>query len=196
MKAKRVVKNGAYCIEGAWSTDFRDRSSVRPVLDLLDLRGDMKYIYHTATTREELFFLVRKWVQKKYRRFPILYLATHGTREGICLYNFKSIALSELGDILAGKCKNKIIFMGSCLIFSSKPKILQEFLNKTGALAIMGYSVIVPWVSSTAFELLLLSTLQRHKLEGRALRFLTQKVDALSDKFPELQFKYLCRDNL
>ena len=53
--AKGNKKKGIYCIEGLWEEhDIQDKSSVLPILDLLEKRGECDYIYHDSATKDEL----------------------------------------------------------------------------------------------------------------------------------------------
>jgi len=183
---------GIFCIEGLWNDNLKDNSSVRPILDLLCKSADVPYIYHCVATPEELMFFLKKWRQKKYNtHYPILYLSMHGTPATIKpSYNY-NVSIDDVGTLLQNKCKNKVIFIGSCAVFRSNKKHLKNFLEKTNALLICGYAEYVEWMESTAFELLLLNILQKNKLNGRSLRFLLTKINGLVKKFPELKFRIL-----
>ncbi len=75
----RGQTKGIFCIEGMWSQDLRTPSSVEPLLDLLDLNASIDYIHVDVATVEEFELFIGKWMQKRYDRYPILYLATHGS---------------------------------------------------------------------------------------------------------------------
>ena len=46
---------------------------------------------------------------------------------------------------------------------------IQRFLNKTGALAAIGYKMKVDWMLATAFELLVLNALQNDKFDSKGI---------------------------
>ena len=83
----KTTKKGIYCIEGLWDhTNIKDKSTVLPILNLLENRGYCNFIHHSCATREELVFFLNKWKQKSVSiKYPILYLAFHGQEEGIFL---------------------------------------------------------------------------------------------------------------
>lgn len=183
---------GIFCIEGLWDDNLKNKSSVKPILDLLYKCDGVPYIYHCVATPDELKFFLKKWGQKKYNKdYPILYLSMHGTPANIKPSYKYNVSLDEVGLLLENKCKNKLIFIGSCAVFQSNKKYLKNFLEKTNALLICGYAEYVEWMESTAFELLFLNILQQNKLNGRSLRFLISKINDLIKKFPELKFRML-----
>ncbi|MCK4680940.1 hypothetical protein KAT82_07415, partial [bacterium] len=79
---KRGQTKGIFCIEGLWDPDLRVSSSVEPLLDLLNLNALISYIHMDAATHEEFEFYVKKWMQKRYDGYPILYIASHGSQSG------------------------------------------------------------------------------------------------------------------
>ncbi len=154
-------KYGIYCLETRWTSSVKDKNSVRPILELIDLQTGCKHIYHNCATREEVGFMLKKWKTKAVKdNFPILYFAFHGKKGSIKLNNDKNgMALEELADILEGACNNKILFFASCDTLAIPEERAQAFLAKTGALAAIGYKSEVDWMMATAFELLVLDKL-------------------------------------
>ena len=76
----RNRQKGIFCLEADWSSDLKSRSSVEPILELLDQEETdrVPHIHRDVATPEELEFFLDKWTQKGYRSHPILYLAFHG----------------------------------------------------------------------------------------------------------------------
>jgi len=155
-------KYGIYCLETRWTSSVKDKNSVRPILELIDLQTGCKHIYHNCATREEVEFMLKKWKTKSVKdNFPILYFAFHGKKGSIKLNNDKrGVTLEELADILEGSCNNKILFFASCDTLAIPEDRAQAFLSRTGALAAIGYKSEVDWMMATAFELLVLDKLQ------------------------------------
>lgn len=60
-----MPKNGIFCIEGPWDPNLKKRLSVKPILDLLTNYGGDSYIYRDCATREELYFYLKQWKEKK-----------------------------------------------------------------------------------------------------------------------------------
>jgi len=157
------------------------------ILELLELNSNIPYLHSDCATTEEFKFYLKKWKTKKYAHYPILYLAFHGLKNGILIED-KLLTLDELGELLKGKCKNRIIVFASCNTVSADKRKLKEFLHKTDALAICGYKLIVPWISSTAFELILLASMQENVFDGRGIEAIQRKIIKSAKMFKELDF--------
>ncbi|HNW99029.1 MAG TPA: hypothetical protein PKK00_11525 [Bacteroidales bacterium] len=181
---------GIYCLEGKWNDDLREKTSVRPILELLHSNRGIEFIYHSCATAEEIEFLLTKWTLRKYKRFPILYLAFHGEKNQILLNDKSSYSLDELANIVSGKCSNSIIIFGSCSTLAIRKNYLKKFLDKTGALAICGYQRDVDWLHSTAFEMLILSEMQENEFSKRGISAIENKINSICRKFQdELEFR-------
>ena len=188
---------GIYCLEGIWGEDLREKSSVRPILELLHCNRYIDHIYHACATREEIEFFINKWTQRKYKKYPILYLAFHGEKNMILLGDKKTYSLDDLANLLNGKCSNSIIIFGSCSTFAIRKNYLKKFLDTTGALAIGGYQKDVDWLPSVAFEMLILSQMQENEYSKRGISSLENKVNTLARKFKdELQFRMVTAKEL
>jgi len=174
----RNTKKGIYCLEGLWNHhDIQDESTVLPILDLLEKRNYCNYIYHDCATKEELEFFLEKWKRVSVNnKYPILYLAFHGEEGSICISNDKRYTLDELGDFLAGKCTGKIIYFGSCSTFNIDKRLIKKFLEKTGAIAAIGYKTEVDWIQSTACDLFVFEALQQDKLDSVGIKKIHQKI--------------------
>jgi hypothetical protein len=188
---------GIYCLEGIWHEDMREKSSVKPILELLQSNQGIGFIYRNCATTQELEYYVSKWVQRKYSKFRILYLAFHGERNKLLLGNKKSYSLDDLAKLLTGKCSNSIIIFGSCSTLALRKNYLTKFLCETGALAICGYQKDVDWIHSTAFEMLILSQMQENEFSKRGITAIENKVNSLAQKFRnELQFRMVTAKGL
>lgn len=185
------MKNkGIFCLEAKWYDDLKKRSSVKPILELLELNSRIPYIHADCATKAEFKFFLKKWALKKYGRYPILYLAFHGSENGIWISD-KFVTLEEISTILQNRCSNRIILFASCSTINIETKDLKQFLKTTGALAICGYKLVVPWIQSTALELIILSTLQENIFDGRGIEAIKRKLDSLADMFQPLEFKII-----
>lgn len=188
---------GIYCLEGIWHEDLREKSSVRPILELLHSNQGIDHIYHSCATKEEIEFFIKKWTQRKYNKFPILYLAFHGEKNTILLGDNMTYSLDDLAELLTGKCGNSIIIFGSCSTLAIRKNYLKKFLDRTGALAIGGYQKDVDWLPSVAFEMLILSEMQTNEYSKRGISSLENKVNTLARKFrDELQFRMVTAKEL
>jgi len=184
---KRGQTKGIFCIEGLWDPDLRVSSSVEPLLDLLNLNALISYIHMDAATHAEFEFYVKKWMQKRYDGYPILYIASHGSQSGIQVGK-DAYSVGALGDLLAGKCANRIIVFSSCSTLRIAKRELRRFLEKTEALAVCGYRVDVDWLRSTAFELLLFSQIQKNEFSGRGAAAIDRAATKIAGSFKDLNF--------
>lgn len=188
------LAKGIFCIEGFWDDDFRALPTVRPILDIIEKHDNIPNIYCTAGTRQELSFLLKKFVSRKYINFPILYIASHGTKRSLLLTSETSISLEYIAKTLKDKCRNKVLVFANCSIFKSEDK-LDMILQETGALAACGYRINVDWVPATAFELLILNEVQIiMNSKCQSMTSLEKKINDLSARFSELQFIFKKRD--
>ncbi len=171
-------KKGIYCLEGLWNhQDIKDKSTVLPILDLLEKRNYCDYIYHDCATKEELEFFLDKWTRLSVsNKYPILYFAFHGEEGSIFFTNKKKYTLDELGDFLEGKCFGKVIYFGSCSTLKIDKRIIKSFLEKTGAIAAIGYKTDVDWIQSTACDLFVFEALQEDKLDSKGIDNIHKKI--------------------
>ena len=149
------TKNGIFCLEGEWDPDLTVRNSVEPILTLFERLGIAKSVRRDVATTEEMTYYLRKWVQKRYVDYKVLYLASHGV-SGTLELGKDSIDVVELADLIRGKCAGRVVFFASCLTLKLQDEELQAFAKTTKSRAVVGYSKSVDWFDSAAFELLLL----------------------------------------
>jgi len=187
-----MQKKGIFCLEGLWYDDLRKRSTVKPILELLELNSNIPFLHSDCATEEEFKFYINKWRTAKYKRYSILYLAFHGKEKGLLIEN-NVFTLEQISDLLAGKCKNRIIVFASCSTVKTDKRNLKNFLRKTNTLAICGYKRIVPWISSTAFELMLLAAMQDNVFDGRGIEAIYRKITMVAKMFKELDFRMVTK---
>ncbi len=166
-------KKGIFCLEGDW-WGVRDKTSVEPLLRLLETMGDYKvpYFHHDVATHEEFDFYLNKWRGKSFASHPILYLAFHGEPGGIAVGEGRNntLALDDLAQRLEGACKRRVIHFGSCSTLDVHGNELNSFLRRTGACAVLGFRTDVDWPKSAALDLLVLAYLQEVSFEKRGMR--------------------------
>jgi hypothetical protein len=184
-----IEKKGIFCLEGLWQQDLTKKSTIQPILELLYLNESIEYIYRGCATAEETEFYLQKWTQEKYAYFPILFLAFHG-QEGIIDMGKTKYPVNRLSEVLAGKCKNAIIFFASCMTLRIDKRILKKILVKTEALAICGYRSDVDWMKSAAFELLVLYEMQRNSLTVQGVDAIRRRI---VQEYPKMvkDFKFI-----
>ena len=174
----KIMKKGIYCIEGLWDHgNIQDQSTVLPILDLLEKRGYCNYIYHDCATKSELEYFLEKWKHKTVnKKYPILYLAFHGDPGYIFLTHEDKYSLTELANYLGDKCTGKIVYFGSCSTLKIDKRRINSFLEKTGAIAAIGYKTDIDWIQSTACDLFVLEALQSEMLDTKGIKKMQKKI--------------------
>lgn len=154
------MTSGVYCLETVWFGG-NDKSTVRPMLEMLDNLWGVPFIHRDAVTREEFFHYLHAWCDNEdLRQYNMLYLGYHGEAGGIWLNNdegypaAKKVALSTLMDELDGKCKNRLVHFSSCSTIDVESQDVKDFLDHTQASGISGYKSNVDWMQSMAFDAL------------------------------------------
>ncbi len=161
------------CLEGEWVADIRSEESVKPLLQILQRRGEIKYIYRRCGTRGEFAYYLQQ--KKYYRDYQIVYLSFHGARGKLKISPQEVITLPEIADLAHGAFKNKLVYFGSCKTLKAVDEQLKDFLKKTGAAAVAGYTKDVGWLESSAFELLFLYWAAYYKKPAYLLRRLATR---------------------
>lgn len=161
-----MASNGIFCLEGEWDKDLRQRVSVEPILQLLEGLKIAKYIHRDVATREEFEYFIDKWCQAPYRDYRVLDLAMHGGAGSINLGR-DDLTLDELGAILGARRSDAIVYLGTCLTMVGDDADLKKFARLAGVKAVIGYSKVIDWVSSSSFEVVLLQQLVTHLQDDR-----------------------------
>lgn len=155
------MTNGVFCLEGEWDDDLHDRTSVLPVLELLERLGQIKAIHRNVATRGELKHYLAKWVDGGYDDYWVLYLATHGDKGTLVWSAHEDTTLDHLADILGEGAKDAYVYLGSCRTLLDSAAA-QDFVERTKVAALMGYRKDVDWIEGAALEVILLSSLANH----------------------------------
>jgi hypothetical protein len=162
-----MSRGGVFCVEGQWARDMTSRGSVLPTLELLERIQSIRYIHKDVATAQELEYYLHRWTLKQYDDYNVGFFAVHGEPQRLLLTEFNhhdnTIELDEVGEILAGKCPGRRLFFGSCAVLKAPDRMLRDFLDRTGAALICGYTKAVDWVEAAAFETVLLDRLVNGK---------------------------------
>lgn len=153
----RPSSQGVFCLEGEWDDDLRDESTVLPLLELLDSAAEIPFVHRRVTTKVELQARLRWWLDVD-SGLEVLYLASHGRRATLELGG-DDVTLDNLAGMLDDRVADSIIYFGGCTTLAGDEQRAQEFCEKTGARAVVGYSRQIPWVLGASFELALLPEL-------------------------------------
>jgi hypothetical protein len=165
--AKKLKKN-IFCLEGNWSTDLKDKSSIKYILDYLSTYLDIDAIHRHCTTEDSLNYYLKEFTEAKYKEYSIIYLAFHGLPNQLHFSGSANggDAFVELEDI-SKTCKDvlrgKIIYFGSCLTLNIDKRRINRFLKETKALAVIGYKESIDFTTSTALDMIVMETLQRNR---------------------------------
>lgn len=161
---KRKYSRDIFCLEGDWDINLRNSRTISPALNLLEVNCGIEVLHKTCATYEELKTRLNTIVngdQKSYGRFKLVYLAFHGNSGAIDL-GVDEIHLSELSQFFENAFTDRIIHFGSCKTLSSEREVI-EFLEKTNALGIAGYSKDIDFISSTVLDILFFEECQKWK---------------------------------
>ncbi|MFO0783514.1 MAG: hypothetical protein U0636_07505 [Phycisphaerales bacterium] len=169
-----LYRKGIFCLEAEWY-GLRSSVSVRPALEMLKASDyHIQHIYRDVATAAELEHYLRKWFITRHRGFKVLWLAMH-SRKGTLLPGdmrrpAERLSLDRLEEVLAGKCRGRVIHFGGCRTVALPPARIKRFLAVTKAAAISGFLEEVDWTESTLFEMAYLLELQKHPATPAGLR--------------------------
>ena len=187
------MKHGIFCLENPWYPRQLDRRlSVRPILEVLSDRERIPFVHRECGTAADIHFYLEQWTLKRYRRYPILYLAFHGEPKLIWIGNDK-FTLDQFAELFEGRCERKVVVLGSCATLHTDRRHLKRFLKMTKALAVCGYLESVDWVPSTAFEMMLLFTLVKGSLGPAGLEDIKARTERIARAFKELPYRMVLR---
>ncbi len=169
-----------YCIEGNWNKHPHSNQSIKPILDLLFTFSKIKYIYKKCITKRDFIKGLQSFTQKRYSNYTVLYIAYHGRKNRICIGN-EYITLKEIADVLEGKLNGIIVHFGSCSTLNTTEKNITDFIKRTGCALISGYKKDVPYIDSSAFELLYFNVLNTYKTYTSIKKNIVSKYPTLVD---------------
>ena len=163
-KRKNQTK-GVFCLEESGWFGVKDKTTVEPVLRLLETgRYGVPYLHHDVGTLAEFHYFLEKWTRPSFDSHPILYLGFHGTCRGSGILvgegENNEVKLTELAKRLKGCCRGRVIHFSSCRPLRAREHALDEFVDTTGVLAVCGFTKDVDWLESAAFDVLVLGRLQ------------------------------------
>lgn len=172
---------GIFCLEGEWDTDLRRRRSVRPILELYERLGLARFIHRDVATSDEFAYYLKKWRQKGYGDYQLLYLAMHGEMGELSLGR-DILQLDDLSELIDGCAMGRTIYFGSCSTMLAEEDELMRFVRKTGAAAAVGYFESVDWLEAAGFEVFLVEQLLRGRRSDAFFRAITRDHPELSTK--------------
>lgn len=202
MARKQSQWKNVYCLETDQWYRHKNRTSVEPMLLLLERFMKISYECRDVGTRAEFKYMLNKYFKRVYDTHPILYLAFHGwyaendhpdayinTGDGTTIY------LSELENMIKSRCSDRVIHFGACGVMETHGTRLNAFVKETKALGILGYRDEVDWLEAAAFDALLIyylqyATFRRKDSIAKALDDLVQAAPKLASR---LGFRYVLK---
>jgi hypothetical protein len=177
-----------FCLEGEFGKDLREPSSTRGALEFMRQNFDVKYIYKHCSNRENVKYFTGKWKDPRYRSYSIGYFSFHG-EPGRIEPGFRDyIKLEELGLMLKGACKNKVIHFATCKTINVEEKRIREFLKVTKALCVSGYAGGVDFFQGSIFDMIFIDMLQKYKSVAKVDKEIFNKY---GDMARRLEFKMI-----
>jgi hypothetical protein len=151
---------GVFCFEGQWEEDLTKRGSVLPTLELLERLGRIRYIHRDTATADELHHYLDTWLSsRRYQDYKVGFFALHGQPTQLCLTEQNTVEVDEIAAWMSGRCSGRILYFGSCLVLRASDRVLQDFLHETKAAMLCGFTKVIDWVESAAFETVVLNAL-------------------------------------
>lgn len=151
-----------------------DTTSVLPTLELLQRMGILKqFVHRHAVSVEEFQNYLSMRQQRPTRTFGIVYLAFHGSVEGLRVGE-EDIDLDRLAEWL-GSLRGGVVHLGSCAVLKNREAEVRRFLKRTGARLISGYDRPVLWLDSIALETAYLGYLAQYERVGDALQYFRKR---------------------
>ena len=180
MKDAETKQRYIYCLEGNWNKHPHSNQSMEPILELLFTFSKIKYIHHKCPTKEEFIKALQTFTQKRYSNYTVLYIAYHGRKNRI-YFGKEYITLKEIANVLEGKLHGKIIHFGSCSTLNTTERNITDFINRTGCSFVSGYKKDVPYIESSAFELLYFNVLNTYRTYNTIRKNIICKYPTLVD---------------
>jgi len=154
------------CLEGEWSQRLQDRSTVKPLLDLLYEVQGIDYVYFRCNKPGVLSdYLSRLRQATTYR---VIYISTHGKQGNLWFYPNETMSLDDLAKIMGeDSFQGRYLHLGGCRIMGA-PRQVENLITDTGVRLVSGYTKNMDWVKSASFELSSLHMLAKNDLNPRS----------------------------
>ena len=175
-----------FALEGEWGTSPNDKTGIRSMLQLLKDVNGIDFFHRRVATKSDFEFYLRK---SKGKRFSIIYLAFHGSKDCIYLGNDKHVlSLEEIAEVANGCLENKIVHFGSCQTCKSVSS-LSDFKESTTAKFVSGYKKDIDWIDSTILDLAYFSNLDELTRKGAIENRMSSKYADLHERLGFVVFR-------
>ena len=163
----QTSKLHVFCLEGDWDArNLADRKSVLPVLELLDSLRKIRFIRRDVGTVEEFEHYIKKWTQRLYGHYWMLYLCFHGNRGSIQVGG-RPYSLDRLASLLSVAEPGGVVHFGSCETLRVPGKSLDAFAKAAKLHSVSGYTKSVDWAESAVLDAALLDAVANHQTRVR-----------------------------
>lgn len=183
---------GLAVLEGRWRK--HSNLSVRPLFDLIaheHFDTPDAYHYEMFCDDKALRNIVKRVATYPHVRY--VYLAAHGSRDGICGSDGDVISTTKLINAFAPHTKHALagVYFGCCdyLNADSAWRLLQHDgarEGRTNLAWVAGFSNTVDWLRSSAFDLLFFREMLEHADAGTPLQQIAKVAEDLRQRVPDL----------
>jgi len=154
------------CLESYWGKGMTDAFSVKPFVKSIGwlLEKDIVCVHRMISSGSDLAYYVKYpegiiWQDPNIAGIDCFYLAAHGKPGGLYT-SVKDIESEELIDAFNGLNRySNFVFFGACEVFGGEQGkyFAQEFLLRTGTVAVVGYAALTSFIDGLIIDTLFLS---------------------------------------
>ena len=171
-----------FCLEGEWEKSLKSRSSILPTLEFLEQSYQVKFVFRKVAMKEDLYFYLNKALRAEFRSYHIINLAFHGSSQEIEMASGENVSLSELAEEFEGSFEGKIIHFGSCSTLRASEEVLRDFMKRTKALIVSGYTRNIDFIDSSLFDIAYFYWLQEFERLGHVDTRLAKEYPGLHER--------------
>jgi hypothetical protein len=150
------VKPKAPCflvLESYWSEDLTQHDSVQPFIKGLCDLYQWEFHYRTFDSANDLSFWIDSFQKiRRSKQQKIVYIASHGDAKGQLTTLEENIPITKLSKALNAAPSVMGLHLGACSL--GKSDLLEKLLKSTPLEWVAAYDQEVPWLESTALDLL------------------------------------------
>lgn len=187
---------GIICIETEWEiTEKGNRLPLNsePLLEFISKSMDVPYIYRRVATIEELKYYFKKFHEKQYvNNYNIFYFSFHGNTHLISFESGYFLDLPTLADLSKEEngesiFKDKYVHFGSCRTMHGSETFLKNFIEKTGAKMVSGFTKGVKPFPSAIHDAALIKEMLTCSQTRAVINHMNKYYEGLQE---ELGFRY------
>ncbi|MCW5521109.1 hypothetical protein J1N09_14770 [Aureitalea sp. L0-47] len=153
--------NHVFAIEGEWDNRLDQDLTIKSALDLLKEVCSIEYIFRKVNTVDSLIAYLESSTAASYKKYGVILIASHGSRNDIELSKNESISIEDLGDKCRGWFKGKMVHFSSCGALQNG-KVIEKFKQITGTRMVSGYSKSVDFLESSLLDIALINSFYKN----------------------------------